>query len=106
MVIECVCCNARIDSKSRRPFHGITMGLFVSARTDMCLPDSESICNACRMSYLKWRNNTEFISVLNRLEEETNESILDTDDNVRLRGHAVVVTYRIFFSMMMRIVNL
>ena len=106
MVIECVCCNARIDSKSRRPFHGITMCLFVSARTDMCLPDSGSICNACRMSYLKWHNNTKFISVLNRLEEETNESIMDTDDNVRLCGHAVVVTYRIFFSMMMRIVNL
>ena len=39
MVIECVCCNAGIDSKSRRPFHGLAMRLFVSARTDMCLPD-------------------------------------------------------------------
>ena len=106
MANECICCNARIDSKSRRPFHGITMHLFVSARTDMCLPDSGLICNACRMSDLKWRNNTEFISVLNRLEEETNESIMDIDNNVRLCGRAVVVTYRILFSMMMRIVNL
>ena len=106
MVIEYARCNARIDLKSRRPFHGIAMRLFVSARTDMCLPDYESICNACLMSCLKWRNNTEFISMLNRLEEETNESIIDTDDNVRLCGHAVVVTYRIFFSMMTRLVNL
>ena len=74
------------------------MRLFVSARTDMCLPDSGSICNACRMFYLKWHNNTEFISVLNRLEEETNESIMDTDDNVRLCGHAVVITYRSFLA--------
>ena len=68
MVIECVCCNACIDSKNRHPFHGIAMRLFVSARTDVCLLDSESICNASRMSYLKWRNNAELISVLNRLE--------------------------------------
>ena len=53
MVIECICCNAHIDSKSRCPFHGITMRLFVSVQTDICLPDSESICNACRISYLK-----------------------------------------------------
>ena len=93
MVIECVCCNVRIDSKSRRPFQGIATRLFVSARTDMCSPDSGSICNACRMSYLKWRNSTEFIRMLNRLEEETNESIMDVYDNVRLRGHPVVVIY-------------
>ncbi|CAF1464569.1 unnamed protein product [Rotaria sordida] len=80
MAIECVCCNTRIDSKNYRPFRGIAMRLFVSARTNMYLPDSGSICNACRMSYLKWRNNTEFISVLNRLEEEPNESIMDIDD--------------------------
>ena len=49
------------------------------------------------MSYLKWRNNTEFISVLNRLEEEPSESIMDTDNNIRLCGHTVVVIYRMFF---------
>ncbi|CAF4392192.1 unnamed protein product [Rotaria sp. Silwood2] len=81
MVIECVCCDTRIDSKNYRPFRGIAMRLFVSARTNLYLPDSGSICNACRMSYLKWRNNTEFISVLNRLEEEEpNESMMDIDD--------------------------
>ena len=53
MSIECVCCNGRVDSVSRRPFHGVAMRLFVSARTDWALPDSGSICNACRMRYLK-----------------------------------------------------
>ena len=96
MVIECVCCNARIDSKSRRPFHGIAMRLFVSSRTDMCFLDCGSICNAYRMSYLKWRNNTEFIRVLNRLDEEPSESIMDTDDKVRLCGHTVVIIYPVF----------
>ena len=96
MAIECVCCNARIDSKNRRPLHDIAMRLFVSARTDIYSPDCESICNARRVSCLKWRNNTEFISVLNRLEEEPSESIMNTDDKVRLCGHTVVITYRVF----------
>lgn len=97
MVIECVCCDARIDSKNGRPFKGIPMRLFVSARTNMCLPASGSICNTCRMSYLKWRNNTEFISVLNRLEEEQNEAMMDIDDKVRLSDLIVIITFRMFF---------
>ncbi|CAF2649697.1 unnamed protein product [Rotaria sp. Silwood2] len=61
----------------------------------MCLRDSGSIRNACRMSYLKWRNNTEFVSVLNRLKDEPNESIMNNDDEVRLSEHIVVITYRL-----------
>ena len=83
MVIECVCCNRRIHSKNHRPFHGIAMRLFVAARTNMCLPDSGSICNACRMCYLKWRNNTEFVNVLNHVENEFIENSVGTDDEVR-----------------------
>ncbi|CAF3025401.1 unnamed protein product, partial [Rotaria sp. Silwood2] len=56
------------------------MRLFVSARTNMFLPESGSICNTCRMRYLKWRNNTEFVNVLDRLGKESDESIMDTDD--------------------------
>ena len=82
MLIECVCCNGRIDSVSRRPFHGVAMRIFVSARTDWALPDSGSICNACRMRYLKWRNNTEFVDVLNNIEKESIENCADTDHEV------------------------
>ena len=94
MFIECVCCNGRIDSKNHRPFHGVAMRLFVSARTTMSLPDSGSICNACRMCYLKWRNNTEFVNVLNHVEKESTENSVDTGDQVRfsnISSHVLLV---------------
>lgn len=84
MHFQCVCCDSRIASKDRRPFHGITMRLFVSARRNMSLPDSGSICNACRMSYRNWRNNAEFINILDHMEEQSNDMILDNDNIVRL----------------------
>ena len=105
MFIECVCCNSRIEPKKQRPFRGIALRLFVSARRNMALPDSGSICNACRMCYLKWRNNTEFVSVLDHLEEESNEMIVDNADEVRFSNSVVLIFYPIVFRMMMRILN-
>jgi hypothetical protein len=107
MFIECVCCDGRVEPKNQRPFHGITMRLFVSARRNMCLPDSGSMCNTCRMCYRKWRNNTEFVTVLDRLEKESDESRMDTDDKVRFPNYILVIMYRLFFfRMTMRILNL
>ena len=104
MVIERVCCNARIDLRSRRPFHGIAMRPFVSARTDMSLLDSGSICNACRMLYLNWRNNTEFISVLNRKRQMNEQwTPMITYDYVVIQ---LSLPIECSLSMMMRIVNL
>ncbi|CAF2730030.1 unnamed protein product [Rotaria sp. Silwood2] len=80
MPVECVCCDARIEPKNRRPFHGIAMRLFVSARRNMTLPSSGSICNACRMCYRNWRNNAEFAHILNRVEQESNQMIVDSDN--------------------------
>ena len=105
MTVECVCCDARIEPNNRRPFHGIALRLFVSARKDMYLPDSGLICNACRMCYRKWRNNTEFVNVLDRLEKESNEMIVDNDDKVRFSNSIVGICYPIVFRMMMRILN-
>ena len=98
MVNKCVCYNARINSRSRRPFHGIAIRLLVSAQTNIRWTDSESVCNACPMSYLKWRNNSEFTSVLNCLEEVPNESIMETDDKVGLYAPTVIITYQMSFS--------
>ena len=96
-IVNCCCCDRRIEPNNQRPFRGIALRLFVSARTNMCLPDSGSICNACRMCYFKWRNNTEFVSVLDRLEKESDESIMDTDDKVRFSNYIRVIMYRLFF---------
>ena len=82
MSIECVCCDARVEPKNRRRFHGIAMRLFVSARKNMSLPESGSICNTCRMCYQKWRNNDEFVESLDHLEEEPNEMIVDSSNEV------------------------
>ena len=82
MSIECVCCDVRVKPKNRRPFHGIAMRLFVSARKNMSLPESGSICNTCRMCYRKWRNNDEFVEILDRLEEESNEMVVDSGNEV------------------------
>ena len=83
MFVECVCCNNRVDVKNRRPFHGVAMRLFVSARTNTYLPESGFICNSCRMLYLKWRGNTEFAKVLNQIEPASNEVKNNNDDTVR-----------------------
>jgi hypothetical protein len=83
MPIECVCCNVRMDPDNRRPFTGTAMRLFVTARTNTVLPKPVWICNACRMSYRNWRYHTEFVNVLDRLEEESNEMIVDTGNIVR-----------------------
>ena len=82
MSIECVCCDARVEQKNRRPFHGIAMRLFVSAQKNMSLPESRSIYNTCRTCYRKWRNNDEFVEILDRLEEESNEMIVDSSNEV------------------------
>ena len=82
MSIECVCCDARVEPKNRRPSHGIAMRLFVSARKNMSLPESGSICNTCRICYRKWHNNNEFVEILYRLEEESNELIVDNSNEV------------------------
>ncbi|CAF2578622.1 unnamed protein product [Rotaria sp. Silwood2] len=80
MVMECVCCDSRIESKNRRPFCGIALRSFVSARRNLFLPESGFICNACRMCYYKWRNNSEFIDALDHIEKESGESIVKKDD--------------------------
>ncbi|CAF3950565.1 unnamed protein product [Rotaria sp. Silwood2] len=80
MVMECVCCDSRIESKNRRPFCGIALRSFVSARRNLFLPESGFICNACRMCYYKWRNNSEFIDAWDHIEKESDESIVKMDD--------------------------
>ena len=82
MSIEWVCCDVRVEPKNRRLFHDIAMRLFVWARKNMSLPESGSICNTCRMCYRKWRNNDEFVEILDRLEEESNEMIVDSSNEV------------------------
>ena len=83
MPIMCVCCDVRMEPNNRRPFNGIAMRLFVSARRNMLLPDSGSICNACRMSYRNWRYSAEFVNIFDRLEEESNEMLIDVENKVR-----------------------
>ena len=46
------------------------------------LPESGSICNTCRMCYRKWHKNDEFVEILDRLEEESNEMIVDSSNEV------------------------
>jgi hypothetical protein len=93
MPIECVCCDVRTEPNNRRAFNGIAMRLFVSARRNMLLPDSGWICNGCRMSYRNWRYSTEFVNVLDRLEEESNEMIVDTKNNVRFLNSIYIHHY-------------
>ncbi len=83
MPVTCVCCGARVDSTSRRPFNGIAMRLFVSARTSIPLPKSGWICNTCRLCYLRWRSNIEFADILNDLEKERHDTMMDTNNEVR-----------------------
>ncbi len=82
MPTECVCCGSRVDSKDGRPFYGVVMRLYVSARTNLFLPDSGIICVCCRMSYLKWRGKREFAEVLDQIDGKSNETIDDDDKQV------------------------
>ena len=66
------------------------MRLFVSARRNFSLPDSGWICNACRMSYRNWRYSTEFVDILDRLEEESNQIIVDTENKVRFPNNIYI----------------
>jgi len=91
MPIECVCCDAHIERKSQRRFRGVAMRLFVSARRNMALPNSGSICNTCRMCYRDWRNNVEFINILDRLEEESNEMNVGSDNEVRFSNRIYTI---------------
>ena len=93
MPFQCVCCNSRVSQENRRPFHGITMRLFVSARRNMVLPDSGFICNTCRMSYRNWHNNAEFINILDHIEEESNDMIVDNDNIVRFSKSMDIITF-------------
>ena len=83
MSSQCVCCNVRMEPNNRRPFHGIVMRLFVSARRDVSLPGSGSICDACRMCYRKWRSNSEVAHILDRIEDESNETVIAGENQVR-----------------------
>ena len=98
MPTECVCCDVRTEANTRRPFNGIAMRLFVSARRNLSLPDSGWICNACRMSYRTWRYSTEFINTLDRLEEESNEMMVDNGNEVRFSiSTSINITTRSLF---------
>ncbi|CAF2201363.1 unnamed protein product [Rotaria magnacalcarata] len=79
MPIVCVCCDARLEPKNRRPFRGIALRLFVGARRNGPLSNSGFICNVCRICFRSWRNNLEFVKILDRVEEECNENIADMD---------------------------
>jgi hypothetical protein len=105
MPIECVCCNVRMDPNSQRPFTGTAMRLFVSARTNTVLPESGWMRIACRISYRNWRYNTEFVNALERLEEESNEMIVDTGNKVRFLYSIyiyILIYLIILFAIMMR----
>ena len=91
MRIECVCCDARIERKNKRPFRGVAMRLFVSARRNMALPNSGSTCNTCRMCYRDWRNNVEFINILYRLEDESNEMNVGSGNDVRFSNRIYMI---------------
>ena len=93
MLLQCVCCNSSISQENWRPFHHITMRLSVSARRNMVLPDSGSICNTCRMSYRNWCNNAEFINILDHIEEESNDMIVNNDNIVRFSKSMDIITF-------------
>ncbi len=97
MSIECVCCDIRTEPINRRSFNGIAMRLFVSARRNISLPDSGWICNACRMCYRNWRYNAEFIHVFNGLKEESNEMLMDNENEVRFCDCTVIIIYLIIY---------
>ena len=59
----------------------------------MVLPHSGSICNTCRMSYRNWRNNAEFINILDHIEEESNDMIVDNDNIVRFSKSMDIITF-------------
>lgn len=96
MVVDCVCCGIRVDSTSRRPFHGTAMRLFVSARINMSLPTSGFICNTCRMSYLRWRGNREFAQAFDRIEVMPNETIDGNENTVRF-SLVLLIIYSYFY---------
>ena len=91
MPIECVCCDARIERKNQRRFRGVAMRLFVSARRNMALPISGSICNTCRMCYRDRHNNVEFINILYRLEDESNEMNVGSGNDVRFSNRIYMI---------------
>ena len=91
MVVECVCCDVRMDLKSRRPFHGLAMRLFVSARRNKHVPEEGFICNGCRMSYSKWRENPDFSKMLNQIEIISNENMENNDQRVTLLASVPVL---------------
>ncbi|CAF4172210.1 unnamed protein product, partial [Rotaria sordida] len=92
MVIECVCCDSRIDSKNRRPFHGIAMRLFVSARRNICLPASGYICNSCQES------NENIIDHDHKNDNENFESAMETSTDEPIDTNTVLLPLNVVVS--------
>lgn len=80
MPSECVCCKSRVDSKSQRPFNSVSLRLFVAARRGLPIAKTGSICNSCRMIFLKWRRSTEFVDCLNMIDKKVEEEDVDSNE--------------------------
>ena len=59
----------------------------------MALTDLGSICNTCRMSYRNWRSNTEFINILDHIEEESNDVVVDNDSIIKFSKSMDIITF-------------
>ena len=53
------------------------------------------------MCYRRWRHNTEFVNVLDRLEEESNEMMVDTENEVSFPNCIDIIIYLIILFRMM-----
>lgn len=91
MVVECICCDVRIDFKNHRPFHGLAMRLFiVFTRRNEPVPEEGFTCNGCRVSYFKWRENPDFSKVLDQIEIISNENMENNDNKVTIPASILI----------------
>ena len=81
---RCCPCGVRLNRSSAvRPLKSPCLRMFMSMRTMKSLTSEAKICNVCRMLYKKWKNeNSEFSSILTRLEHDMMVENDDDDNSV------------------------
>ena len=81
---RCYPCGARLDrSSATRTLKSPCLRMFMAIRSMKSLANDSKVCNVCRHLYNKWKNeNSEFSSILTRLEHDMMVENDDEDDSV------------------------
>ena len=93
-------CGARLDRSSAvQSLQSPCMRMFMSIRTLKSVTSDSKICNICRHSYNKWKNeNPEFEIILSRFESDTFGVNAVNDDSVIFFYLAVLTFDFCFFN--------